>query len=402
MADFSEQPARASYDVIIIGGAMMGASVAWFLTSHPGFDGRILVIERDPSYQFSSTAHSNSCLRQQFSAPLNVRVSQFAAAYIRDFQADIGDARVPPVDTHFFGYLYLADSPARVAELRADQAMQAGLGAGTRLLDADELARQFPFFNLDGIALGSWNPVDEGYFDGGTLFEWWRRGARARGVEFLRGEVAGIHTDGGRRVTGVTLTGGARLSCGAVVNAAGPRAGRVAAMAGIDLPVEPRKRMTWVVEAAEPLGQDLPLTVDPSGVHFRSDGRFYMIGATPDPDLAVDPDDFGEVAGAWEEFAWPAMAARIPQFDRLRVVNSWAGHYAYNLVDQNAILGPHPELAGFYFINGFSGHGLQQAPAMGRGLAEWMIAGRYDSLDLSGFSYERLANAGSLAERAVI
>ncbi len=401
MAAFSDRPARAQYDVVIVGGAMMGASVAWFLSTHPGFDGHVLVVERDPSHEACSTAHSNSCMRQQFSSPLNVRVSQFAAQYIRNFREEIGDPRVPPVDTHFFGYLYLADSPARAAELRSDQAMQAGLGAGTRLLEPEALARKFPFFNLDGIVLGSWNPVDEGYFDGGTLFEWWRRGARARGVEFLHGEVQGIETEKGVRVVAVRLADGTRIGCGAVVNAAGPRAGRVAAMAGIELPVEPRKRMTWVVEAARPLDQDLPLTVDPSGVHFRSDGKFYMVGATPDPDPAVDPEDFAEVPGLWEEFAWPALAARIPQFERLRVVQSWAGHYAFNRVDQNAVLGPHPVLDNFHFINGFSGHGLQQAPAMGRGLAERIVTGRYQSLDLSGFGFERLSGAAR-AERAVI
>ena len=395
-----DRPRHNSYDVVIIGGAIMGAAVAWFLARHPDFDGRVLVVERDPSYEFSSTAHSNSCMRQQFSDPLNVRVSQFAARYIRDFQDEIGDTRTPPVDTHFFGYLYLASDQARAEALKRDQQMQAGLGAGTRILTREELAAEFPFMALDDILLGAWNTRDEGYFDGGTLFEWWRRGAIARGVEFVADEVVGIEREGAR-VTGVHLKGGAHVSCPIVVNAAGPRAGQVAALAGIALPVEPRKRMTWVVEAARPLPRALPLTVDPSGVHFRSDGGYYMIGATPDPDPAVEPDDFTEVPGLWEEFAWPALAARIPQFERLRVVASWAGHYAYNTFDQNAVLGPHPEVAGFLFINGFSGHGLQQAPAMGRGLAEWIVTGRYESLDLSGFGFERLSGPARV-ERAVI
>ncbi len=395
-----DRPRHNSYDVVIVGGAIMGSAVAWFLARHPGFAGRVLVVERDPSYERCSTAHTNSCMRQQFSDPLNVRVSQFAARYIRDFQDEIGDTRTPPVDTHFFGYLYLAADAARAEALIADQQMQAGLGAGTRILERDELAAEFPFMALDDIVLGSWGTVDEGYFDGGTLFEWWRRGAIARGVEYVADEVVAVEQAAGR-ITGVRLKGGVHVACPIVVNAAGPRAGLVAAMAGIKLPVEPRKRMTWVVEAARPLPRALPLTVDPSGVHFRSDGGFYMIGATPDPDPAVDPDDFAEVPGLWEEFAWPALAGRIPQFDRLKVVASWAGHYAYNTFDQNAVIGPHPEVSGFLFINGFSGHGLQQAPAMGRGLAEWIVTGRYESLDLSGFGFERLSGPARV-ERAVI
>lgn len=391
-----------TYDVIIVGGAMMGASVAWFLASHPGFGGRILVIERDPTYLHSSTAHSNSCIRQQFSSEANVRVSQFAARYMRDFRAEMGgDARVPEVFRHHFGYLYLAASGARADQLRADQKMQARLGAGTRMLLPEQLARDFSFFNLEGIVAASFNPVDEGYFDAGVMFDWWRRLGRERGVESLHDEVVGIRRKGDL-VTGVTLASGDEISCGLLVNAAGPRAAQLAAMAGLHVPVEPRKRFTWVVEAAEHLGQDLPLSVDPTGVHMRSDGGYYMIGAAPEPDPVVAVDDFTEDHAIWQDHVWPIVANRIPQFERLRVLNSWAGHYAYNVIDQNAVLGPHPELANFLFINGFSGHGLQQAPAMGRGLAEWIVTGAFQSLDLSAFSYTRLKGAGAKAERAVI
>ncbi len=397
-----DHPNHGSYDVVIIGGAIMGSAVAWFLARNPGFGGRVLVVERDPSYEYSSTARSNSCIRQQFSDPLNVRVSQYGARYIRDFRAQIGDARAPvSLDRDFFGYLYLASDPARAEALRADQRMQAALGAGTRLWQPAALAAEFPFMRLDDIVLGSWNRRDEGYFDGAALFEWWRRAARARGVEYVAGEAVDIETAAGRAVA-VRLGSGARISCALVVNAAGARAARVAAMAGLDLPVEPRKRMTWLVEPACPLPRTLPLTIDPSGVHFRSDGGWYMIGAAPEPDRAVAPDDFAEVADLWEERAWPALARRIPAFERLRLRRSWVGHYAYNAIDQNAILGPHPELEGFLFINGFSGHGLQQAPAMGRGLAEWIVTGRYQSLDLSGFGWERILRGSARPERAVI
>ena len=174
-------------------------------------------------------------------------------------------------------------------------------------------------------------------------------------------------------------------------------------MAGLDLPVEPRKRFTYVFEARERLGRELPLTIDPSGVHVRQDGpTTYMAGCKPAIDDPVAPDDFTMDHALWEETVWPALARRIPAFKAIRVVTSWAGHYAYNTLDQNAVLGPHPELENFHFINGFSGHGLQQAPAMGRGLAELMVHGRYLSLDLAPFGYDRVARKAAIVERAVI
>lgn len=395
-------PKQTSYDVVIIGGAMMGASVAWFLTNHPGFDGTVLVVERDPAYELSSTAHSNSCIRQQFTQAANVQVSRFGADYVRNFRAFLGgDPEVPEIHMQSFGYMYLAASAEGENVLRAAQKMQAAEGAGTRILSREMLGEQFPFYNLDGIRIGSHNPVDEGYFDGGSMFDWWRRKARAGGVEFVSNEVTGISRDGAS-VTGVVLADGTRIGAGHVVNAAGPRAGDVAQMAGVSLPIEPRKRYTFVFEAARPLGVDLPLTVDPSGVHVRSDGKYYMAGCPPHDDPAVAPDDFIADHSLWEEKVWPAIAERIPQFDALKLMQSWVGHYAYNTLDQNAIVGPHPEVQNFMLINGFSGHGLQQAPAMGRGVAEWIATGCYETLDLLPFAYDRVPAGRPLLEQAVI
>lgn len=395
-------PKLKTYDVVIIGGAMMGASVAWFLANRPDFDGSVLVVERAPDYEFSSTAHSNSCIRQQFTQPINVQVSQFGADYVHNFRQYMGgDPDVPEIHMQPFGYMYLAATAEGEQVLRAAQQMQAAEGAGTQILTRDMLAEQFPFYNLDGIRIGSHNPVDEGYFDGGCMFDWWRRKARAGGVEFINNEVTGISRSG-NQVTGVVLADGTQIGAGHVVNAAGPRAGQVAQMAGLELPVEPRKRYTFVFEAARPLDVDLPLTVDPSGVHVRSEGKYYMAGCPPFEDPAVAPDDFVEDHSLWEEKVWPAIAERIPQFEALKLIQSWVGHYAYNTLDQNAIIGAHPEVSNFMMINGFSGHGLQQAPAMGRGLAEWIATGRYETLDLSPFAFDRIPAGQPLLEQAVI
>lgn len=401
----ANQPSRPSYDVVIIGGGIMGASTAWFLTDNPDFDGTVLVVERDPSYATASTTHTNSCMRQQFSDPLNVQISQFAAAFIKDLRANMGgDERVPNLSVQNFGYLYLADNEGFADVLRANQKVQLAAGAQTQLLDASALKAAYPFYQLDDIILGSINRKDEGFFDGSTLFDWWRRQSRERGVEYVRGEVVAVNrTANGQRVASVTLGDGTVLGCGQVVNAAGPRAALVAEMAGISVPVEPRKRFTWVFKAEQPLSQPLPLTIDPSGVHFRENGGgTYMAGGHNEDDPAVDFDDFAMDFSLWENHIWPVIATRVPQFEAIKLQSEWAGHYAYNTFDQNAIVGPHPALENFIFLNGFSGHGLQQSPAMGRGTAEWLTYGAFRSLDLTPLRYDRIIRGQPLWERAVI
>lgn len=396
-------PAHEGYDVVIVGGSLMGAATAWFLMSNPDFQGRVLVVERDPSYEMTSTAHTTSCIRQQFSTGLNVKISQFAADFIKNLPQHLGgDTRVPELTIRSFGYMYLASDEAFADVLRANREVQRSAGAATQLMSADEIKAAYPFYNVDDIVLGSINLVDEGYFDAGAMFEWMRRLSREKGAEYITNEVVGLEVQAGR-VSHARLASGEAVACGQLVNAAGPRAARVAKMAGIDLPVEPRKRYSWIFKAEEPLDRDLPLTIDPSGVHVRENGGgTYQAGGHADYDTAVDPDDFAMDHGLWEDKIWPALATRIPQFEAIKVQAEWAGHYAMNVIDHNAIMGPHSEVENFIFLNGFSGHGLQQAPAMGRGTAERIIYGAYRSLDLSPFDYERLARGEAIIETAVI
>jgi glycine/D-amino acid oxidase-like deaminating enzyme len=402
MQGFRTEPAQGSYDVVIIGGAIMGSSTAWWLTEL-GFRGRVLVIERDPSYEKAATALSFSCIRQQFSTELNIRISQFGAEFVQSLRSRMGgDDRVPELKIQNFGYLYLADTEAFAAVLRASQAVQSAAGAGTRLLTPDQIGAEFPFMAADDLVLGSLNTKDEGYFDGYTVFDWFRRKAREAGVEYLADEVEGLEMSGGR-VAGVKLASGTRVGCGVVVNAAGTRGAKVAAMAGIDLPVEPRKRFNWVIQAEQPLDRPLPLTIDPSGAFVREvGGGTYMAGGHADHDPAVDHDDFAMDPDLWLDKIWPAIATRIPAFETVKVISEWAGQYDYNVLDQNAITGPHPEVANFLFLNGFSGHGLQQSPAMGRATAEWIVHGGYRSLDMRAFHYDRVVAGQALVEAAVI
>ena len=404
MAISLQNPEKTTYDVVIVGGAMIGSSIAWFTINNPDFDGTILVVEKDPTYEFTSTSHTNSCMRQQFTAPVNVKISQFAAEYVKNFKEFMGgDERIPHVLLQSYGYMYLADNPAFAETLKESQKIQNALGAGTKHMSPDEIAAAYPFYNLEGILGANHNLIDEGYFDGATLFDWWKRKAREAGVTYLTNEVVAMNTSqNGQKIESVTLKTGQEIHCRMVVNASGPRAALTAQMAGITIPVEPRKRYTYIFDAEQPLDRDLPLTIDPSGVHFRTDGQYYLAGCPPDDDPAPDFDDFGQDHSLWEEKAWPAIANRIPQFEAIKLINSWVGHYAFNVIDQNAILGPHTQLENFIFANGFSGHGFQQSPAMGRGASEWITYGEYRSLDLSDFSYERIEKGHPFIEKAVI
>lgn len=405
MTDEYHAPKQKNYDVIIIGGAIMGASAAWFLSDNKDFNGSVLVVERDPTYENCSTMHTNSCMRQQFSSDLNVRISQFAADFvtnIRDYMG--GDDRVPELSVRNFGYMYLADNDDFADVLRESQQVQLKAGAETVLMTPEQIKAKYPFYNIDDIKLGSINLAGEGLWDATAVFDWWRRQSRERGVEYVANEVVAMtKSANGQTVESVTLKSGDVIGCGKVLNATGPRASHTAKMAGLDIPVEPRKRFSWIFSAAQPLDQDLPLTIDPSGVHVRENGGgTYQCGAHSDIDPAVDYDDFVMDFDLWESHVWPILATRIPQFEAIKIQSEWAGHYSYNTFDHNAIMGPHTEITNFYFLNGFSGHGLQQSPAMGRGTAEMLTYGEYRSLDMRPFNYDRIPNNNPIIEKAVI
>jgi glycine/D-amino acid oxidase-like deaminating enzyme len=399
----NDAPLKSSYDVVIIGGAILGSSTAWFLTENPDFNGSVLVIERDPTYAFAATSLTNSCIRQQFSTELNVRISQFGAEFVQNLPRHMGEGSgAPKLKINNFGYMYLANTTTFADVLRASHAVQVAAGAGTVLMTPVQIKAAYPFYQVDDLVLGSINTVDEGYFDGITMFDWFRRQARARGVEYVANEVVAIVRNGGR-IDSVTLKSGEVIACGQVVNASGTRGAVTARMAGIDIPIEPRKRFTWIFTAENPLDRPLPLTIDPSGVHFRQDtATTYMAGGHADHDPAVAFDDFEMDHAIWQDHIWPTIATRIPQFEAIRVIREWAGQYDYNTLDQNAIAGPHPEVGNFLFLNGFSGHGLQQSPAMGRGTAEWLTYGDWRTLDLSPLGFERIAAGRPYLEKAII
>ena len=400
-----QEPTKTNYDVVIIGGAIYGSSIAWFLASNPSFNGTILVIEKDPSYEFSSTARTNSCLRHQFSQPINITISQFGANYIKNFQQNMNyDKRIPKILFRSFGYMYLANDNQFMSNLKKNQELQAQMGSGTKFLLPYEIKKQYPFYNVEDILGGTHNLIDEGYFDGNTMFEWWKKSASEKGVEFIHNEVVAMNINKleNKKITKIKLKSGNHVSPGLVVNASGPYAKKTASMANIHLPIEPRKRYSFIFKPQKPLDRDLPLTIDPSGIHMRSDGENYLAGCSPDIDTVAEHNDFDLDPNIWENKVWPILANRVPQFESIKIINSWIGHYAYNTFDQNAILGKHSTIKNFIFANGFSGHGLQQSPAIGKGISELIVFGEYRSLDLSSLDYNRLVENKPVRENSII
>jgi glycine/D-amino acid oxidase-like deaminating enzyme len=396
------QASKTSYDVVIVGGAVVGSATAYFLATNPDFNGSILVIEKDWSYARSATALSSSSIRHQFSNPINVQISQFGTEFIREFKKHVmvdGDA--PELGFHENGYLFLAGDAKGRAVLERNHATQVACGAEIRLLEPDVLGARFPWLNLDGLTLGSYGERGEGWFDSSGLMQGFRKKARSLGAEYIEDEVTAINRQDDRIVS-VTTKSGQTIACGTLVNASGTRGKKMARMAGLDIPVEPRRRSLFVVDCKTPLPGVVGLTIDPTGVFFRPEGQFYLMGTYPKHDPEVDPEDFDVMHDEFEEEIWPILAERVPAFEAIKVVNAWAGHYDYCTLDHNVVLGPHNAVCNFLFANGFSGHGLQQSPAMGRGLSELITYGSFKTLDLSPFGYERVPANRPFLEDAVI
>lgn len=397
-------PKRSSYDVIIVGGAAVGSSTAYWLTDELRGKLSVLVVERDSTYAFSSTALSTSAIRQQYSNPINVKISQFGIEIIRSFSERMAPyfPGEPAPDLGFkeHGYLYCC-SPDGVEAAKARVEMQRAHGAHTVFLEPGALKAQFPWLNVDDLGGGSWGAKEEGWFDSMGLLMGFRRGARALGAEYIDNAVTGIDVQDGK-VTSVRLATGETISCGTLVNAAGPRAQQVAAMAGLSIPVAPFKRYSFVFASATPIPGRMPNVIDLSGTFVRPEGPLFLTGNTPGDDGPADYDDFGPRDEEFDDAIWPALYHRIPCFDALKVQTRWTGHYEMNTLDHNGIVGWHPEVTNFMFANGFSGHGLQQSPATGRAVMELIVHGGFRTLDLSPMSYDRIPANRPFLEEAVI
>lgn len=386
-------------DVAIVGGGVVGSATAYYLKKL-GYQGRVAIIEKDTTYQFTATARSLGGIRQQFSTPENIALSTFGLALVRNLKAEFG----PEADVGFKeqGYLILASQQGLQA-LEENHATQISCGANNVILKAAALTQQFPWLNTEDVVAGCLGIAGEGWFDPYSMMSILRKAAIARGVEVIVGEVTAVSTQN-HRVKSVTLASGENYTCGVLVNAAGAGAGALAEKLPIDLPVNPTKRYTYVLDcpgATEALHL-APLIFDITGFHMRPEGRNFLCGLSPEPHEEPTTMDW-EVEYSWfEERIWPALAHRIPHFEVIKVINAWVGFYDYNFFDQNAVIGPHPTISNFLFANGFSGHGIQQGPATGNAIAELIIHGCYKAIDLTRFGYARITENKPLFERNVI
>ncbi|NIA25481.1 MAG: FAD-dependent oxidoreductase [Gammaproteobacteria bacterium] len=383
-----------AYDVVIVGGSAMGAATAYHLLSRdPSVS--VAVFEKDPTYRYASTVLSDGNIRIQFNLEENIRISRYGMEVLETFADDMEvDGVRPEVSMRKQGNLFLVDEETRhAAEQGVD--LQQKLGCAIEWLTADQIADAYPPFVGPQIVGGTLGRLD-GSVDPNAVLQGYRKKSISLGAEFITGEVTGLNSDG-NRIRGVTLASGDTIAAGVVVNASGAWARDLLATAGIDLPVIPVMRHVHVVESPI-LSTGLPSAFLPSGLYLIPEhhGTWLMAWSQPDDPVGFD---FSVHQHRFYDIIWPHLIEQLPAFDRLRVVGGWAGLYAVNTLDGNAILGEWPEMQGLYLANGFSGHGFQQCPAVGRYLSE-LILGEDPTLDLSRLGPQRILEGSPLFEHA--
>ncbi|NXM06277.1 FXRD1 protein, partial [Tyrannus savana] len=397
-------------DVVVVGGGVVGWSVAYWLKVLEGRFRRhgmkVLVVERDPTYSRASTVLSAGGIRQQFSLPENIQMSRFSASFLRDINEYLGVPNEPPIDIQFqpSGYLFLA-SLEDAAELEATVQLQRGGG--------------HPTVPPPPLPMSPPGLEDEGWFDPWTLLNAFRRKATSLGVHNCCGEVRGEEWGGWAQgvcshCSQIYMPDSLEyqpVACSIVVNAAGAWAGKLLEAEGLPrdlcqppLPIQPRKRYVFTWHCPDGPGLSCPFLVDTSGTYFRRDGIAgnYLGGMSPPEEEEPDPSELSVDHDYFQEQVWPRLARRVPSFESLRVRGAWAGYYDYNTFDHNGVLGAHPRLENLLVAAGFSGHGLQHSPAAGRALAELVVRGRFESLDLRRLGWARLEQGEPLRERGVV
>ncbi len=380
-------------DVVIVGGAVMGSATAYYLARvEPSL--RVVVVEKDPSYRYSSSLLSDGNVRIQFNLEENIRISQYAMEILETFPDDmaVGSFRPDPAPKRQ-GNLFLT-SAADEAIARQGMERQIALGCEVEWLDADEIARRYPPYAGTGFSGGTFSQND-GAVDPNAVLHGYRRKAESMGVEYVTGEVTRFLARDGA-MTGVELADGSTVEAPIVMNAAGAWGTDLAATVGVDLPVLPVMRTVYVVET--PLTDTLPSVFHPNGIYLlpEHEGSFSVAWSLPDDPVGFD---FTFSRGRFDEVIWPKLVETMPAFESLRVTGGWAGLYAVNTFDGNAILGEWPDLEGLYLANGFSGHGFQQCHAVGRYIAE-LMTGRAPFLDLARFGPQRIIDGDPYPEHA--
>jgi sarcosine oxidase subunit beta len=382
-------------DVVIIGGGVVGASVAFHLAGRGVRD--VLVVERESEQGRGSTGRATGGVRAQFSTPINIRMSLYSIRFFADFRAETGhDCGYLPA-----GYLFLAADGAQLDALKSARVRQRAEGlTSVEILGPEEVARRVPALRADDISGASFCPAD-GFIDPLALMRGFTARAVAGGARVWNGaEVTGIDVEGGR-VARVRTTRG-DVSTRAVVNAAGAWAGRVARLAGVDIPVAPLRRQIVCVRPARPLPAGTPMVIDLSdGFHFRAvvqdgDWRPEVLLAWPDPS---EPEGFSaEPDAAFAEKILRRAASRAPSFAGAEIVPALTRAGLYEMTpDRHAIICETREPRGLFLANGFSGHGVMHSPATGRAVSDLILDGHTQAFDLAPLHLDRFA-AGQLTE----
>jgi glycine/D-amino acid oxidase-like deaminating enzyme len=387
-------------DVLIVGGAAVGSSAAFFLAAQPDFQGKVLVLEQDFSYEKCATTLSAASIRHQFSTPENIRLSQFGSHFLKNIADYLSvDGEVPQVSFHERGYLFLATACGQDI-LQSNHRVQKAEGVDVDLLTPQQLKARYDWMNMDDLVAGSLGNAGEGWLDAYSLMRGLRRKAIALGVAYKQAKLVKLNREG-HRIVSATLSDGTTVACGTVINTAGTGATALAQTAGIVLPVQARKRsIFYFISSAKLPG--CPMVIEPTGAYFRPEGEGFICGVAPSPDDDPECFDFEVQHQLFDDVLWPTLAARVPGFEALRVQRSWAGHYDMNVMDHNLILGAHPEVENLLFANGFSGHGLQQSPAVGRALSELVTYGGFRTLDLRAFGWDRVLKNQPLFEINIV
>lgn len=385
------------YDVIIVGGGIMGSATAYSLLSKEDTL-KVAVIEPDPTYTRASTSLSMANIRIQFSLEENIRISQYTFDFLERFEDEmaVGENR-PSITFRPEGNLFLVDTTARnMAETALS--LQKSLGCRVEWWSPEKIRERYPLYEPHQFIGGTFGHRD-GHLDAHGFLMGYKAKARSLGAAYIKDEVSEI-TTANRSVTGVKLASGGKLISGSVVNCAGAWAAKVARTAGVTIPVQPVKRQVFALDTEVKPEGPLPLTVLSSGLYFRTEtGNQILLGKSMDEDPVGF--DFSWDETRFMEILWPELAEFVPAFDTAKLLRGWAGLYAVNTLDGNAILGEWPELKGFFLANGFSGHGLQQAPAVGRYISE-RITGKTPTLDLSIFGPERILENKPLNEAGLV
>ena len=386
---------RAARKIVIIGGGVIGSSIAWHL-ARAGAAADTVVIEPDSTYEYAATPRASGTVRRVFGLPENILMSGYAHEVYGDFERllMIDGEPAAHVDMRIGGLLMMTAGAQRAASLEAIAAVQRNLGVNNAILDRAEIATRFPAVFAEDVDAALHSP-DDGWIDPNGALQGFRRCARHLGIEYLEDRVTAIKVSD-RFARSVTLASGTKLPTDIVINCANCWAPQVCRMVGLEVAIEPMRRLTFWFETRANVGP-LPLLRDHLGVSVREEGRGWLSGVT-NPD---EPAGFNwDIDHAWfDEVVWPKVAHRVPAFEAAKVGRSWSGHYDMHRLDENPILGPWiGGVENFWLAAGFSGHGLMHAPAVGRGICELALHGRFETLDLSRLSFRRVIDGKPLRD----